>query len=359
MSQHYDKTTKLWIASVRVEGKQKFLRNKTWTTKKAAKAGEDSFLVMQPSNTDIRKRMTFALLVDAFIEYKKIRTEESSTTTWLTQINNNILPTFGEKQVNEIQPLDILRWQNSIIDAGFSDNYKRSLFSILNAIFSFGVKFMDLEKNPMDKTDSFSKSKKKKEMDFYTVAEFKKLFAAVPEDNLRDQVLLLLFYYLGIRRGEMSSLQFGDIDLKNCTLSISKTMKRSFSGKKMGVPKTQSSISTLAIPDGIMPYIVKYFDWCKDYYPRITKTSFLFAISEPFAFTTMDRVVTNYENLAGLRHIRLHDFRHSTATYYLSIGYPIEIVKEIMRHKSIRMTEIYLHVDKDRVNSALRSAPIF
>ena len=44
---------------------------------------------------------------------------------------------------------------------------------------------------------------------------------------------------------------------------------------------------------------------------------------------------------AGLPHLQLKDFRHSTATLLLSSGYSLEVVKEKLRHSSIRTTEKY------------------
>jgi site-specific recombinase XerD len=41
---------------------------------------------------------------------------------------------------------------------------------------------------------------------------------------------------------------------------------------------------------------------------------------------------------------RLHDLRHSAATYMLKSGIPIQVVKEILGHSKLSTTEIYSHV---------------
>ena len=50
---------------------------------------------------------------------------------------------------------------------------------------------------------------------------------------------------------------------------------------------------------------------------------------------------------AGVGTARLHDLRHSAATYMLASGMPIQVVKEILGHASLTTTMIYVDVMDD------------
>ena len=69
--------------------------------------------------------------------------------------------------------------------------------------------------------------------------------------------------------------------------------------------------------------------------------------------------VTNYFDrfikAKGLKHIRLHDLRHSCASILLALGYDIRTIQEYMGHSQISTTELYTHVYEGRKNTAVAS----
>lgn len=56
---------------------------------------------------------------------------------------------------------------------------------------------------------------------------------------------------------------------------------------------------------------------------------------------------------AGMPHVHYHDLRHSCATILLSLGTPLDVVRDILGHTTIRTTERYAHVLVHRQRSAL------
>jgi integrase len=61
--------------------------------------------------------------------------------------------------------------------------------------------------------------------------------------------------------------------------------------------------------------------------------------------TNLTRTFTTRLRTAGLRHIRFHDLRHSTATLLLEQGVELVVIKELLGHAHIGVTAtVYAHV---------------
>lgn len=56
---------------------------------------------------------------------------------------------------------------------------------------------------------------------------------------------------------------------------------------------------------------------------------------------------------AGMPHIHFHDLRHSTASLLINMGTPLEVVRDILGHTSVKTTERYAHLLIDRQRDAL------
>jgi hypothetical protein len=101
--------------------------------------------------------MTFASFVDTYTVDMKNRVKEN---TWQTKehiIRTKILPYFGKRKISEIQPKDIIAWQNEMIKGTdksgkpYSPVYLKTLHNQLSAIFNHAVKFYGLRENPAAK----------------------------------------------------------------------------------------------------------------------------------------------------------------------------------------------------------------
>lgn len=71
----------------------------------------------------------------------------------------------------------------------------------------------------------------------------------------------------------------------------------------------------------------------------------------------------NYEGLktgfrrareaAEMEHVNFHDLRHSCASLLVNMGYPLEVIRDILGHTSVKTTERYAHLQTEKVRTAL------
>lgn len=67
----------------------------------------------------------------------------------------HIMPYFKNLKVNEIQPMNVRRWQTELMNnqKNYKPTYLRTLNSQLSAIFNFAVKYYGLGSNPVQKAE--------------------------------------------------------------------------------------------------------------------------------------------------------------------------------------------------------------
>lgn len=85
---------------------------------------EREFLQRQSVNID----MKFASFVEVYFEDKALRLKERSIMTKRILFEIKIIPYFGEKQMNEITPVDIIKWQNTLLNQDY--NFENGMSSI-------------------------------------------------------------------------------------------------------------------------------------------------------------------------------------------------------------------------------------
>lgn len=157
---------------------------------------------------------------------------------------------------------------------------------------------------------------------------------------------------LGLRQSEALALQSKDIDLLNGSLTVRRTIHR-VKGKGLiyEAPKTKRSMRTLPLPLPLIRALYEHKarqtgermlagnEWQDD--------DLLFA--QPNGRPIDTKVdYKHWRDLlreAGVRHVRLHDGRHTAATLLLSEGIHPRVVMEPLGHSQMRTTmDIYRHV---------------
>ena len=166
--------------------------------------------------------------------------------------------------------------------------------------------------------------------------------------NLRN-LGILLSLYTGIRIGELCGLKWKDIDFRNKTLSINKTVQRIKNTEKnsllktkliVDIPKTEHSIRTIPLPDFLIPILDSF---------KTNNENFIFTNSltpkDPRAF---EKYFSSVLEKCQIRNLNFHALRHTFATRAREAGIDIKVLSEILGHSSYHITqEIYVHISVD------------
>ncbi|MGB8225824.1 MAG: site-specific tyrosine recombinase XerD [Sedimentisphaerales bacterium] len=169
----------------------------------------------------------------------------------------------------------------------------------------------------------------------------KLLNAPVEEEpyHLRDRALLELLYATGTRASEVAGLKLGDVNLK---IGYVRCLGK---GKKERViPLNKTAIA--AVEEYIGQLRGKLLK------PFSGDSLFLSRTGRALSRIEIWRIVKKYACRAGLsRQMTAHTLRHCFATHLLSGGADLRSVQEMLGHVDIATTQIYTHVDQERLRS--------
>lgn len=313
--------------------KQKFKRG--FTSKRDALKFEQDFLKQFEQSVD----MEFEKFVEIYMEDLKPRLKYNTFLMKRHLIDRKIIPYFKNLNINEIKPVHIVKWQNTMISyrgpngKPYSVVYLRTICNQLSAIFNYAVRYYDLPKNPVLVAGKMGK-KMAKEMKFWTLDEYKTFRKAIDDDRIYCAFEVLFF--TGCRCGELLALTPADFDFEKRTMRINKSYQRLEGQDYITDPKTEKSNRVVSLPqflcDEIQDYISSLYG--------IRPDERIFQISKGALHKAMAAACEK----SGVKKIRLHDCRHSACAYMIEMGFSPVAIAERLGHESIEITYNYAHL---------------
>ena len=170
-------------------------------------------------------------------------------------------------------------------------------------------------------------------------AEIAQLLAS-SDDTLpsarRDYGILRCLADLGLRGCEVLKLTLSDIDWRNGTLRLVKNKSR--------------RTDVLPLPFDTGHAIAEYLS--KERPPSSSRALFIRCkapFDKPLGTTAVHTIVKAAYRRCGWSHTRPHILRHSVASQLLRDGAPLKEISDVLRHRSLNTSMVYLKVDADRL----------
>jgi integrase/recombinase XerD len=157
--------------------------------------------------------------------------------------------------------------------------------------------------------------------------EIKQLFDATK--NLKERIILHLFYSCGLRRSEAVSLNMIDIDFGNSLLYV----RDGKGAKRRVIPLSQKAKNDLE-------------NYCKEYRKDKSLEPFMLSrIKYRMSGDSYNRILKQLLQRTEInKEITLHHLRHSIATHLLENGMSIEFVRDFLGHSHLETTQIYAKI---------------
>lgn len=337
-------TAQVWYRDYRGDRRHKTKRG--FATEEEARMWHDEFAAESEGSVS----GTLAAFTETYLEDMRPRIRESTYDTKEQIISTKILPRLGHMRMEEIEPVDIIRWQNQLMKERnsrgepYSATYLRTINSQLNAIFNHAERFYGMRDNPCRRTQRMGSSEAG-EMQYWTKDEYLR-FADAISDKPYSYHAFEVLYWCGLREGEMLALTPADIDFERSTLYVRKTYRRAHGRDVVTDPKTPKSVRRVQMPTFLRDELEEYVG------QRGTgPDERIFTITKSALYHEMKRG----SETAGLRKIRVHDLRHSHVSLLIDLGFSAVAIADRLGHESADITFRYAHLFPDK-QSAMADA---
>lgn len=166
-----------------------------------------------------------------------------------------------------------------------------------------------------------------------------------------------LLYYCGLRIGELKGLTWKDIDFENKTVSINNkqiTKQSNRENWRFVPPKTKKSNKVLPLTKVLLNDLKTLKESDKEILFGFNDKFFVVGDIAPASNNRFsDRKNKNCEK-AGVKQIRLHDFRHSCASLLINNGANVTLVAKYLGHTKIEETlNTYSHMFSTALDSVV------
>ena len=283
-------------------------------------------------------------------------------------LETRLLPYFGHFYINKIKPTDIMKFYDLlekdtqlVRKKGNNGSKTKKPLSgktilehhrLLRAMLHKAVYWQLIVANPAERVQppKARKPKRKSYDDEQTKILLENLELLSIED-IKYKVAIILTVFTGVRLGELMGLEWQDVDFKNGIISINRSSQYlADMGVFTKVPKTESSIREIAIPEFIISLLEEYKLWYEEqksiYGELWTNSDRLFVQSDgkPMHPSTISKWFVRYVGQIGLPVINFHGLRHTNASLLVAQNVDIAVVSARLGHAQISTTlDFYVH----------------
>ncbi|RKD73658.1 site-specific recombinase XerD [Sinobaca qinghaiensis] len=307
------------------------------------------------------EKMHFSAFVE---EWKnKYAAKELAPTTYYSYvktIERRMLPVFGDMKLSDIKPFHIVDYMNELQKPGQHTQKEGATLSasvlqfnhrILKNIFSRAVDWEIIKTNPVANVSKPKATKSR--ADAYDNQEIELLFEALKNEPEQWKVMMTLVFSTGLRRGEVLGLEWDKVDLQEGTLEVVQTVQYvAGQGSLIRPPKTGRT-RKMSLPADVVHMLKEYkHQKSKDKLQAgelWADHNHFFVFSswdgKPMHATSVGQWWSRFTKRHGLKHIRFHDLRHTSATFLINRGVHPKVIADRLGHADIMTTmNIYGHV---------------
>ena len=240
---------------------------------------------------------------------------------------------YCNQPIEQITKANLVEWRNNLKNSGLSARtmncglqYIRSVFAFYSTVYGGYNTGSVLKSFKLTKAD-------KTEMQIWTPEEFQRFVDAVENPVMKAYFTFL--FWTGCRRGEGMAITKDCFQGNRC--HIYRSIKHYANG--FSPLKTDSSERTITIDSKTMEMLK----------PLIAEADpFVFGKVSSIGITTINREFRNGIKKSGVKPIRVHDLRHSHASFLLNNGANILAVSKRLGHATVTQTlETYAHLMQD------------
>jgi len=272
-------------------------------------------------------------VAERYLPYAKTR--KRSWETDEIMLRRHLLPVFGEFRMNRITQQDVVSFHHAVQAQGYAAGTCNRMLILMKFIYNCAIRWGCLppKMNPCQGVEPFEDNGARER--YLTQEEVQRLFDELDTNrNVQVGQVIRLLLYTGARKREILDARWEEIDFNRRLLMI--PAARSKSKKVHYIPLSDAAIELLqSLPrQDDIPWV--FFN------PKTKKPP----VSMTCAWDTIRKKV-------GIPEVRLHDLRHSFASFLVNSGRSLYEVQKLLGHHDPKVTMRYAHLSPQSMLEAV------
>jgi integrase len=294
----------------------------------------------QSSNAVLMGETLEGFFLEKYIPY--VKSYKRSWKTDFSMIRNHLVPQIGRKSMRYLSPPEVAIFVDHMKQEGYAIGTINRALVLLRYGFELAIRWKEpgVEVNPVKEIKNIKDDNK---LERYLCGKQAKVLmqAVAQSSNAMLEHIVLFLIYTGARKNEVLQACWQDVDWQKSSWRIPKTK----SGKVRHVPLSRGALELLnklqnqvklehmgkraifANPETGKPFISFFYSW------------------------------NSARVRAGMPEFRIHDLRHSFASYLVNAGRSLYEVQELLGHADIKTTSRYAHLSRERLAQAVEHVP--
>ena len=281
-------------------------------------------------STKYNENTTLQQLFDDFVKERERfigeRTMVGYKSMWNTKISK-----LAKRRLSDISG-DDLKTLHRKISENFGNYTGNHCLVLIKTVYNYAIKEERFDgRNP---AISVKLNKTEPRVRYMEHAELQRFFAVLDEyDNEISRDAILMLIYTGARKRNILEMKWADIDMEAKIWKILQT-------------KTAKNV-TIALVEPAMEVLQRRWEQAENewvFYSPTSKSGHVEDIKRAWASILEKAQITN---------LRIHDLRHTLATYLIANGADAFIVQRALTHKSLQSTQVYVNLGVEHLRDKL------
>ena len=279
--------------------------------------------------------------------------EPATLHTDASRMRTHLDPEWGSVPLGQITKMDVRDWLVKMKKAGVGNSTRNRALRLFSASMKYALERDVIDVNPCQGVKAATETKGQER--FLTREEFAAILKQLPTES--DQIVAMTLAFTGMRWSELCGLHWQRVDLASSQIVVAEAYLESTNrikpypkGKKPRaipvVPALHVALTARKVSGGTCE-VEHMSGKCR------SQLVFTSAEGRPLRNSKWSRVWRNAVTASGMDSVRIHDLRHSYASWLLQSGVPIAEVSRLLGHASIVTTERYAHLAESPSDAVL------
>jgi integrase len=290
-------------------------------------------------------KLTVATFLDSWLETKRTECARRTVACYSDLVKRHVTPTsLGGVRLQVVSPLHIQSWLSELerrgVPAPTRANARRTICTAFSAALDLGL----VASNPVSRIKPPRVVVGKRS--WFNADETRRLLAVAATEPPMVHAFVAVLLLTGVRFGEAAGLRWGDIDLAEGTLTVSRSLKEIDGETFTDDPKTEAANRTLALPPATIDALRALAGSTR---PHPSSLVFTASNGEPLRRSNaLRRVWHPLLKLAQLAPAGFHAARRSHVSALVGAGANLKAVAQRLGHKDAGLTlRVYAQANGD------------